>query len=138
MAQPRVRIRLKRGNAWSYICGWGLERIMYKQPWADAKTLQCSIFGSWREKDSLGYDKLHMVRDGVQSKSKHTATAKGTLERDCQRRRKAARRNIPKEFLALGRAKVPCRRLSIPFGLRERISPELHLQGGGRVPFNVN
>lgn len=38
----------------------------------------------------------------------HTATAEGTLERGCQRRQKAARRNIPEEFSALGRAKVPC------------------------------
>jgi len=60
----------------------------------------------------------------------YTATAEGTLERGCQRRWKAARRNLLEEFLALGREKVPCPTLSIVFGLRERISPELCLQRG--------
>lgn len=68
----------------------------------------------------------------------HTATAEGTLERDCQRRQKAARRNNPEEFLALRRAKLPCPRFCIAFGMRERVTPELNLQGGCRVPFNIN
>lgn len=57
----------------------------------------------------------------------HTATAEGILEGRCQRRQKAARRNTPEERLALGRAKVTCPRLSIAFGLRERICPESYI-----------
>lgn len=57
----------------------------------------------------------------------HTATAEGILEGCCQRRQKAARRNTPEERLALGRAKVTCPRLSIAFGLRERICPESYI-----------
>lgn len=48
--------------------------------------LSSEEFGSWRERDPLGYVSLYMVRDGVGSKSEHTDTANGTWERGCQKK----------------------------------------------------
>jgi len=45
---------------------------MYKHLRADAGTVQWRIFSFWRERDPLGYDSLHIVRDGVQSKRVHS------------------------------------------------------------------
>lgn len=71
MAQPRVKMKIKERECLELHTQLGMGKN-YVQPRVDARTLWWRIFSSWRERDPLRRDNLHMVRDGVQSKRAHS------------------------------------------------------------------
>lgn len=100
----------------------------WKELWTNSQGLMLELssgeFGSWRERDPLGYHNLYILFEMRFRAKESTQLQLMGLGKG------AERRNVSEEFLALQRAKVPCPNLSVAIGFREGINPELTFSGG--------